>query len=92
MNIIIPKVPEYTFRKHEKIIPSKFFNIVRKIYRQILNLGFSDVFRIFNKKGENYTFWDYMHGSWSKNKGLRIDHVLCSNNIIDHIKKISQTV
>tara|TARA_Y100000590_G_scaffold469315_1_gene656126 strand:+ start:11386 stop:12162 length:777 start_codon:yes stop_codon:yes gene_type:complete len=85
-NIIPEELDAYD---HEKYTNDALFRLeIRKIYRQILNLGFSDVFRIFNKKGENYTFWDYMHGSWSKNKGLRIDHVLCSNNILDHIKKI----
>ena len=29
-----------------------------------------------------------MQGSWHKNNGLRIDHVLVSNNLIDLVKKI----
>ena len=29
-----------------------------------------------------------MQGSWQKNNGLRIDHVLVSNDLIDLIKKI----
>ena len=61
---------------------------VRKKYRTLINLGLKDVFRNFNKKGGCYTFWDYMHGAWKKNKGLRIDHVLVSNNLIDLVKKI----
>ena len=30
----------------------------------------------------------YQKGSWQKNNGLRLDHVLVSNNLIDLIKKI----
>ena len=47
-----------------------------------------DVFRNFNKKEDNYTFWDYQKGSWQKNNGLRIDHILVSNDLIDSVKKI----
>ena len=61
---------------------------IRKKYRKLINLRFSDVFRTFNKKEGNYTFWDYMKGSWQKNNGLRIDHILVTNNILDQIKKI----
>ena len=61
---------------------------VRKKYRTLINLGLQDVFRNFNKNGDCYTFWDYMQGSWQKNNGLRIDHILVSNNLIDLVKKI----
>ena len=61
---------------------------VRKKYREIINLGFCDVFRKVNTKESQYTFWDYMKGSWQKNNGLRIDHILVTNNLIDKIKKV----
>ena len=46
------------------------------------------MFRNFYKEQGHYTFWDYMKGSWQKNNGLRIDHVLITNNLIDKVKKI----
>ena len=61
---------------------------IRKKYRTLINLGLHDAFRVFNKKVGYYTFWDYQKGSWQKNNGLRIDHVLVTNNLIDLIKKI----
>ena len=61
---------------------------VRKKYRTLINLGLHDVFRNFNKNKGCYTFWDYMQGAWQKNNGLRIDHILVSNNLIDLVKKI----
>lgn len=61
---------------------------IRKKYRQLINLGLSDAFRNYNKKGDNYTFWDYMQGSWQKNNGLRIDHILVSNNLLEYINKV----
>ena len=61
---------------------------VRKKFRVLINLGLNDTFRNFNKNGGNYTFWDYMRGSWGKNNGLRIDHMLISNTLIDLVKKV----
>ena len=61
---------------------------IRKKYREIINLGFSDAFRKTNTKEGQYTFWDYMKGSWEKNNGLRIDHVLITNDLIDKVKKV----
>jgi len=61
---------------------------IRKKYRTLINLGFIDVYRHLNKNKQEYTFWDYMAGSWQKNNGMRIDHILISINLIDLIKKI----
>ena len=62
---------------------------IRKKFREMLNLGFSDVYRHFNEDKEGYTFWDYMRGAWQKNNGMRIDHFLVSNSLIDLVKDIN---
>ena len=62
---------------------------IRKKLREMINLGFNDVYRHFNKSKEGYTFWDYMRGDWQKNNGMRIDHFLVSNSLIDKIKSIN---
>jgi len=62
---------------------------IRKKFREMINLGFNDVYRYFNKTKEGYTFWDYMRGAWQKNNGMRIDHFLVSNSLIDKVKLIS---
>ena len=61
---------------------------IRKKFREMINLGFNDVYRHFNKNEINYTFWDYMRGAWQKNNGMRIDHFLVSNSLIDKIKSV----
>ena len=74
---------------HEKYVNDALFRIeIRKKYRKLINLGLNDIFRIFNKKEGNYTFWDYQKGSWQKNNGLRIDHILLSNDLIEKVRKI----
>jgi len=84
---IIPD--EIDVHEHEKYTNDALFRLeVRKKYREIINLGFCDTFRKANLNEGQYTFWDYTKGSWQKNNGLRIDHILISNNLIDNVKKV----
>jgi exodeoxyribonuclease III len=59
---------------------------IRKKFRSLLTIGFKDGFRLFNKEAKQYTFWDYQQGSWQRNKGLRIDHYLISDNMLSEIR------
>ena len=76
----------YDYKKYEN--DALFKLEIRKKFFELLNLGFQDMYRYFNKDKQEYTFWDYMAGSWQKNHGLRIDHFLVSNNLLDQIKDI----
>jgi exodeoxyribonuclease III len=40
--------------------------------------GLSDVFRRLHPELQQFTWWDYRQLSFPKNRGLRIDHILCS--------------
>ena len=60
-----------------------------KKYRELLNLGFHDIFRLLNKDKQEFSFWDYMSGAWPKNHGMRIDHFLVSNNLLNDVKSIN---
>ena len=62
---------------------------IRKKLREIVNIGLNDVYRYFYKTKEGFTFWDYMRGAWQKNNGMRIDHFLVSNSLIDKIKSVN---
>jgi len=86
-NIIPEKNDVYDYRKYED---DALFNLeIRKYFRELTNLGFHDVYRYFFKDINEYTFWDYMSSSWQKNNGMRIDHFLVSNNLINNVKKIN---
>ena len=85
-NIIPHKIDVYDFKKYEN--DALFKLEIRKKFYELINLGFADIYRLFNKDKEEYTFWDYMSGSWPKNYGMRIDHFLVSNDVLDIIKKI----
>ena len=85
-NILPEEIDAYDYKKYTN---DALFKIeIRKKYREMLNLGLIDVFRHFNKKEGNYTFWDYTQGSWQKDNGLRIDHILISNSIVEFVKKV----
>jgi exodeoxyribonuclease-3 len=56
-------------------------------YRRLLNLGYCDAFRAKHTEGGHYTFWDYF-GSWERNNGIRIDHILLSPQATDRLKMV----
>ena len=85
-NVIPEKIDVYDYKKYEH--DALFKLEIRKKFRELVNLGFQDVYRYFNKNKNDYTFWDYMAGAWQKNHGMRIDHFLVSNNLIDRVRNI----
>ena len=62
---------------------------IRKKLREMINLGFHDAYRHLHGDKEGYTFWDYMRGAWQKNNGMRIDHFLVSNSLLNIIKNVN---
>ena len=86
-NIIPDKIDVYDHTKFEN--DALFTLKIRKKLRELINLGFHDIYRYFNQDKQEYTFWDYKAGSWQKNHGMRIDHFLVSNNLLNNIKNIN---
>lgn len=85
-NIIPDEIDVYDYKRYEN---DALFKIeIRKKFRELINLGLTDVYRYFFKNKIEYTFWDYFAGSWQKNYGMRIDHFLASNNVLKNIKSI----
>ena len=59
---------------------------IRKKFRIIKNLGYFDSYRLLNKNKIEWSFWDYQNGSWNKDHGIRIDHLLINSYGADKIK------
>ena len=86
-NIIPDEIDVYDHKKYEN--DALFKLEIRKKLRELINLGFYDIYRYFNNDKQEYTFWDYQAGSWQKNNGMRIDHFLISNNLLNYIVNVN---
>ena len=86
-NVIPEAIDVYDSRKYEN--DALFKLEIRKKFRELINLGFQDIYRHLYKYKQEYTFWDYMAGAWQKNQGMRIDHFLISNNLLSNIKNVN---
>jgi len=66
-NIIPEEIDVHDFKRYENDALGRLE--IRKKYRELINIGFKDVYRLINKKKQEYTFWDYFAGSWQKTMG-----------------------
>ena len=63
----------------------------REAFQQLLNLGLTDSYRMFEQAPKTFSWWDYRMMGFRRNAGMRIDHILlsealkekCTNSIID---------
>lgn len=58
----------------------------RSAFREIVNLGFNDVFRLFEQPEQSFTWWDYRMNAFRRKMGLRIDHILISHALTPYCK------
>ena len=54
---------------------------------KMIDAGFIDTFRMFNKKGEQYTWWSNWSNARARNVGWRIDYFFASSKLKPKIKK-----
>lgn len=53
----------------------------RAAYRRLLDQGWMDALRERHPGKPMFTFWDYFRNHWSRDAGLRIDHLLLSEKL-----------
>jgi len=58
----------------------------RAHFRQLLDLGLVDTFRLFEQAEKSFSWWDYRRLGFQKNRGLRIDHILLSKRLRDAVQ------
>lgn len=59
--------------------------IEKQKFRQILNLGYHDLYRICAPNTQEFSWWDYRAGAFQKNQGMRIDMILGNSAAADKI-------
>jgi exodeoxyribonuclease-3 len=75
-NIIPTEADVY---KPERWVDDALFRIeVREAFAHLLNHGWVDSLRAIHPNETIYTYWDYFRDAYSRNAGLRIDHLLSS--------------
>ncbi len=53
----------------------------RAAFERLLAQGWTDALRAQHPRERIYTFWDYFRNHWERNGGLRIDHLLLSEEL-----------
>lgn len=59
---------------------------VRKAFKDLVALGWTDAVRKLHPDETIYTFWDYFRNAYGRNAGLRIDHFLLSHHFDKRLK------
>jgi len=55
----------------------------REAFQDLIKLGLSDSFRIFEQAPKIFSWWDYRMMGFRRNAGMRIDHILLSEVLKD---------
>lgn len=55
----------------------------RLAFNNLLNLGLVDTFRQFDQVEKSFSWWDYRRGSFRRNAGMRIDHILATHKLAE---------
>ncbi len=67
--------------------PSKWIgqNLVspeeRQAFQELVELGLTDSFRMFEQPPKTFSWWDYRMMGFRRNAGMRIDHILLSESL-----------
>jgi exodeoxyribonuclease III len=56
-------------------------------FQQLVGLGLSDAFRLFEQPPKLWSWWDYRNLAFRKNQGLRIDIILVSDALKGSVKE-----
>ena len=58
----------------------------RSAYANLLKQGWTDAIRQLHPEETIYTYWDYMRNRWSRDAGLRLDHLLLSPSLAKQLQ------
>ncbi len=57
-------------------------SVERELLKDALGGELEDVFRIFEPGEKNWSWWDYRHSAWERDKGWRIDHIYLTEDVL----------
>jgi exodeoxyribonuclease-3 len=57
----------------------------RAAFGRLVKQGWTDAIRALHPEQRIYTYWDYMRNRWPRDAGLRLDHLLLSDDLAKHL-------
>ena len=66
---------------------SGFLPVEREWIGNLIESGFIDSFRLFNKEPDNYSWWSYRANARNNNKGWRLDYCMASEPLKDRLQR-----
>lgn len=58
-------------------------------FQRLLDWGFTDMVHHLDPSPKQFTWWDYRAGGWQKNQGLRIDHILATEPLVERTTRVT---
>ena len=58
----------------------------RDAFERLLAQGWTDALRAMHPVGPLWTFWDYKRERWPMDKGMRLDHLLVSPDLVPRLE------
>ena len=62
-------------------------DIERLMLQKLMAQGLFDTYRHLNQQGDSFSWWDYRGGGYRANEGLRIDLILSSSKLLQHVQE-----
>ncbi len=57
----------------------------RAAFARLLASGWTDALRGLHPDEPMFTFWDYMRDAWTRDAGMRIDHLLVNRSLVEQL-------
>ncbi len=84
-NVVLHDYDHYNIKaKRNKM--AGLYDLERSNFKQLIDSGFSDIFRKFHQGHNEFTYWDQRHPNLRKtNRGWRIDYFLIQPSLIESV-------
>jgi exodeoxyribonuclease III len=72
--------------KPERWVDDALFRVeVREAFARLIKQGWTDAIRVLHPDDQIYTFWDYFRNAYTRDAGLRIDHLLLNPPVAERL-------
>jgi exodeoxyribonuclease-3 len=83
---IMPTILD-TYKPEKYVNNALFHPEARDLWRELLADGWTDALRHLFPDQRIYTFWDYLRDAYGRNAGLRLDHFLLNDQLLQRLVK-----